>query len=50
MDVSELEQFCRQRLASFKIPKRWVFSSEGLPRTNSGKVVKSALRGTMALS
>jgi fatty-acyl-CoA synthase len=49
IDVLELEQFCRDRLASFKIPKRWVISVERLPRTNSGKVVKSALRETIGL-
>jgi fatty-acyl-CoA synthase len=44
IDGAELEEFCRGRLAGYKIPKRWVISVERLPRTNSGKLLKDALR------
>lgn len=39
----EIEQFSRQRLAGYKIPKRWIFAPE-LPVTASGKVQKFLLR------
>jgi fatty-acyl-CoA synthase len=42
-DVAELEQFTRDRLAPFKVPKRWVFTDE-FPMTASGKVQKFLVR------
>lgn len=46
-DVSreELVEFCRARLAKYKVPKHITFIEE-LPRTPSGKVLKRTLRGT----
>jgi fatty-acyl-CoA synthase len=41
--AEELEAFARQRLAPYKVPKRWVFVEE-LPMTTSGKVQKFLLR------
>jgi O-succinylbenzoic acid--CoA ligase len=41
--VEELQGFCRERLASFKVPKR-VHVHEGLPRNASGKVLRRQLR------
>ncbi|MEL7429686.1 MAG: AMP-binding protein, partial [Pseudomonadota bacterium] len=38
----ELDTWCRSQLASFKIPKRYVF--EELPKTSTGKVQKFVLR------
>jgi long-chain acyl-CoA synthetase len=38
----EVIQFCRQRLASFKVPKLIEFR-ETLPKTNIGKILKRAL-------
>jgi fatty-acyl-CoA synthase len=38
-DAKELETFCRERLASYKVPKHWHFTDE-LPMTSSGKVQK----------
>jgi O-succinylbenzoic acid--CoA ligase len=35
--------WCRQHLAGFKVPKRWVVLEE-LPRTQSGKVALEAMR------
>jgi fatty-acyl-CoA synthase len=38
----ELRQFCRQHMASFKVPKAIVFGD--LPKTSTGKIQKFALR------
>jgi fatty-acyl-CoA synthase len=40
--AEELREFCRQRMAHFKIPKRFVF--EPVPKTSTGKVQKFLLR------
>jgi len=40
---AELEEFCRSKLASFKVPRRWIFVDH-LPQTASGKVQKFALQ------
>jgi fatty-acyl-CoA synthase len=42
-DVAELDRYLRERTASYKIPRQWVFSDQ-LPRNASGKVVKAQLR------
>lgn len=44
VDEGELLEFCRGRLARYKVPKdlRWL---EALPRTAAGKIDKPALRG-----
>jgi acyl-CoA synthetase (AMP-forming)/AMP-acid ligase II len=39
----ELARFVRQRVASYKAPKQWRFSSE-LPRNATGKVLRRVLR------
>jgi len=39
----ELEAFCRERLAGYKVPRQFEFIPE-LPRTPTGKVLKRALR------
>jgi fatty-acyl-CoA synthase len=39
----DLQTFCRDRLASFKVPKSWHFMAS-FPQTASGKVQKFALR------
>lgn len=41
-NAAELEQFCRQHLAGFKIPRRFVFRE--LPKTATGKIQKFILR------
>jgi len=43
----ELEAFARERLAPYKVPKRWVFVDE-LPVNASGKVQKFVLRDRLA--
>ncbi|MDO9497625.1 MAG: FadD3 family acyl-CoA ligase [Nocardioides sp.] len=39
--------FCKERLANFKVPRHVEFV-DGLPRNLSGKVLKTALRGSQA--
>ncbi len=42
-EVSELQHHCEQRLARYKIPKKFVFVDQ-LPRNASGKVLKAQLK------
>ena len=46
-DPAELEAFLRERLAAFKVPRRWEFVDD-LPRTASGKVQKHVVREQIA--
>jgi fatty-acyl-CoA synthase len=46
VDDAELDAFCREQLASFKVPRRWLRVAE-LPLTASGKVKKYALRAQL---
>ncbi len=43
IDEEELFSFCRQKLASYKVPKRIIFT-EQLPRNASNKLVRRQLR------
>jgi fatty-acyl-CoA synthase len=45
--ADDLERFARERLAPYKVPKRWIFVDE-LPMTASGKVQKFVLREQLA--
>jgi long-chain acyl-CoA synthetase len=40
---AELKAFCKQRLASYKVPRRWDFRAD-LPRTEAGKLYKRKIR------
>ncbi|MBK8762110.1 MAG: acyl-CoA synthetase [Sulfuritalea sp.] len=40
--AEELTEFCRERMARFKVPKRFIF--EPLPKTSTGKIQKFVLR------
>lgn len=40
---AELAAFCRERLASYKCPRRWEFRND-LPRTEAGKLYKQQMR------
>ena len=42
LDEREIIAFCRDHLAAYKVPKRFVFC--GLPKTATGKIQKFALR------
>ena len=39
----ELTSFCREKMAGFKTPKRFIRVEEPLPRTPTGKVTKFVL-------
>lgn len=41
--AEELDTFCRERLAAYKVPKQYEFRTE-LPKTMIGKVLRRALR------
>ena len=43
----ELDQLCLESIARFKRPKAYVFLDE-LPKNNTGKVLKTALRERVA--
>jgi long-chain acyl-CoA synthetase len=43
LDADEVEAFCRQRLAAYKIPKEYEFTSE-IPKNATGKILKRVLR------
>ncbi len=47
LDETELESYCGERLAAFKIPTVWSFQ-DGLPVTSVGKVEKKQLRALAA--
>lgn len=40
----ELTQFCKQRLAGYKVPKLWEFFATELPKNGTGKILKRELR------
>ena len=44
LTVDDLIAFCRQSLASYKIPQRVEFSDTELPKSGSGKILKRLLR------
>jgi fatty-acyl-CoA synthase len=44
LTADELLHFLQQRLAKFKLPREIEFSSEPLPKTGTGKIVKRTLR------
>ncbi|WP_066069586.1 acyl-CoA synthetase [Neobacillus soli] len=46
IDEQELRNFCRQKLAGYKVPRR-IFIEEQLPRNASGKILKYQLRQRM---
>jgi acyl-CoA synthetase (AMP-forming)/AMP-acid ligase II len=39
-------RFCAERLADYKVPESFVWSSEALPRNANGKLMKRLLRET----
>ena len=41
----DLQNWCRQNLAAYKVPRRiWILESGGLPQNQNGKVLRRALR------
>jgi acyl-CoA synthetase (AMP-forming)/AMP-acid ligase II len=48
-DAAAIVAFCRERLASYKVPTRLVFrKAEEFPRTPTGKIHKPGLREELA--
>jgi acyl-CoA synthetase (AMP-forming)/AMP-acid ligase II len=41
--AADLERWCRERLAAFKVPRRWSFV-ERVPRSEGGKLLRRELR------
>jgi fatty-acyl-CoA synthase len=46
LDQAALCDFLQQRIAKFKMPRRFQFGDTALPKTGTGKIVKRALRET----
>lgn len=46
LSADELESWCRETLAHYKVPTRWDFRRDRLPRNPTGKVLKTMLLGT----
>jgi fatty-acyl-CoA synthase len=46
--AAELDEFARLHVAKYKVPTRWVFVEDPLPRTFSGKVQKFKIRERLA--
>ncbi len=42
VSAEDLREFCRERMAHFKVPKKFVFST--VPKTSTGKIQKYVLR------
>ena len=45
ISATELEQWCRDHLASYKIPSTFIFAE--IPKTSTGKIQKHALRNQL---
>lgn len=45
LDLHEIEEYGRQRLAKFKVPTEWDIRTEPLARNAAGKIRKPDLRG-----
>ena len=45
IDPDGLASFCREKLASFKVPAHWEVRAEPLPRNAAGKILKNVLAG-----
>jgi acyl-CoA synthetase (AMP-forming)/AMP-acid ligase II len=44
LSAAELMQYCKTRIASYKVPRHIDFMTEDLPKSGSGKILKRALR------
>jgi long-chain acyl-CoA synthetase len=47
VDAETLERHCRERLASYKVPRAWQFVTD-LPKTSSGKIMRRMLHTLIA--
>jgi long-chain acyl-CoA synthetase len=48
IDVDELHDFLATRIATFKVPSRWLILPDPLPRNAAGKFLKQSLRDQLA--
>jgi len=48
MGEAELRQFLEGRIAKFKVPEKFIFSAEPLPRLGTGKIDRRALKAQYA--
>lgn len=48
LDEADLRAFLEPRLAAFKVPERFIFASESLPRLGTGKIDRVALKAQYA--
>jgi long-chain acyl-CoA synthetase len=44
LSAEELKQYCKTRIASYKVPRHIDFMTEELPKSGSGKILKRVLR------
>ena len=44
LSAEELKQYCKTRIASYKVPRHIEFMTEELPKSGSGKILKKILR------
>jgi acyl-CoA synthetase (AMP-forming)/AMP-acid ligase II len=44
LSAEELKQYCKTRIASYKVPRHIEFMTEELPKSGSGKILKKGLR------
>jgi long-chain acyl-CoA synthetase len=44
LSADELKQYCKTRIASYKVPRHIEFTTEELPKSGSGKILKRVLR------
>jgi acyl-CoA synthetase (AMP-forming)/AMP-acid ligase II len=45
LSAEEVQQYCKTRIASYKVPRHIEFMTEELPKSGSGKILKRVLRG-----
>jgi acyl-CoA synthetase (AMP-forming)/AMP-acid ligase II len=48
LDEEQLRAFVEQRIARFKVPERFIFSPEPLPRLGTGKIDRRGLKALYA--
>ena len=48
LSEGELQAFLEERLARFKIPARFIFSPDPLPRLGTGKIDRQSLKAQYA--
>jgi long-chain acyl-CoA synthetase len=47
VSAEELDRYCRDHLAGYKVPRRYVMREEPLPRSAAGKLLKRELRAAL---